>query len=429
MQRKMNGPAACGKASGAAIERDNAHDAAAQQDAQGANYQPERVKASSAKEWRTAGRIAIATARRATIAGKSDLTYLDFIVLVALSEWLDRDALCFRSLQDLADDCGCSVAAVKGAIKRLIAAGLLEVPVGIRKIARKPGGKVSDRGRPANTYRALIPPNFSNRGSQKEGRFSATCAAENDGGLDSNFGNHGSIPFGNHGCHHVKNRTEGGSALGRAPANSRVGVVLVEDEEDHHEDTAQRALGPVEPAPGAAADQSSSVSDPIIASEEYRDEVPDAMFALDPEAGEDRADDLATLADLDRLVADEMEAERAMLAADAEAEAEWNTAADGAADDLEMIWGGAEIDFRQHVEDAALGLSGEDEDCADRFMVDLVRLLDWAHPTRRAEAIADHMAVVAAFIAAIAGGRRHADEVVGRFMKKFHNETAGVSHG
>ncbi|NGM46911.1 hypothetical protein G5B31_15345 [Rhodobacter sp. SGA-6-6] len=62
------------------------------------------------------------------------------------------------------------------------------------------------------------------------------------------------------------NEPEGGRALGRASANSRVGVVLVEDEEDHHEDTTQRALGPVDPALGAAAD-TDLASDPISAAD------------------------------------------------------------------------------------------------------------------------------------------------------------------
>ncbi len=163
------------------------------------------AKAPSKTAWRKSGLDIIAAVRRAKANGSRtpdmpNLTYLDFAVLVALSEWLDADALCYRSGHDIADDCGCSVTAIKGAIRRLIEAGLLEKPQGVKKIGRKKG---SDGGRPANTYRAVMPRGFGNHASQNKGEVLGTYTAKTSDASEEGFGNHASLGFGNHASPHI----------------------------------------------------------------------------------------------------------------------------------------------------------------------------------------------------------------------------------
>lgn len=243
------------------------------------------VKAPSKTAWRKAGLEIVAAVRRVSAIGSRipempGLTYLDFAVLVALSEWLDGEALCYRSYQDIANDCGCSVTAVKQSIKRLIAAGLLEKPKGIKKTGRKKGPEGSDGGRPANTYRAVMPRCFRNHASrndqdsfgndayQNRGEVLVTSTAQTSDASAGGLGNHASLGFGKHGSPHIERIRRGGAAeiieelpegagaRSRAPQAQVApvtSVVLIDEDNNTavHQDRAPEAVDPPLGAPAA----------------------------------------------------------------------------------------------------------------------------------------------------------------------------------
>ncbi len=167
-------------------------------------------------EWRRAGKRAVAAAHRGA-KGSKQLTYLDFAVLDELAEWIDADGLCFRSYRDLADGCGCSVTAVRSAIARLIAASLVEVPVGVRKTIRKGGLKLSDKGRPATTYRAIMPDNFCKQDCTNSEGISASAVAENEAGREGILCKRGCTTLCNRACTHRDTIREGEKRLSASP--------------------------------------------------------------------------------------------------------------------------------------------------------------------------------------------------------------------
>jgi len=104
-------------------------------------------------EWLRSLNSAIANelARKLKKGDGRALRPLDLCVAVSLTSWLDTDLTCFRSQAAIAGDVGCSEKSAAASVARLLDAGFLLVPP-VKKTTKGGFG-----GRPATTYRAMIP--------------------------------------------------------------------------------------------------------------------------------------------------------------------------------------------------------------------------------------------------------------------------------
>lgn len=123
----------------------------------------------------------------------------------------------------------------------------------------------------------------------------------------------------------------------------------------------------------------------------------------------------ATLADLDRLQAEEA----AALA----------YAAEVAEDDLSTLWGDADLHIASHLADAVDGISGRCGSSRIRFERDLNRLLNAAHPTRRIALRGEHLNVVCNYMISTAWSAARAAELVEAYNEETSWMLRGAAHG
>ena len=100
------------------------------------------------------------------------LTALDVAVAVSVTRWFDGEGVFFRSGPDIGRDNGCTETAGRNSVARLKAAGFLRIAE-VPKVTR-PGMT----GRPATTYRAVIPESFRNTDCGNSVGVSPTEVAE-----------------------------------------------------------------------------------------------------------------------------------------------------------------------------------------------------------------------------------------------------------
>ena len=133
----------------------------------------------------------------------------------------------------------------------------------------------------------------------------------------------------------------------------------------------------------------------------------------------DRGDDPypsepVTLADLERLAAEEAEPRAPYEAAE---------------DRLAAIWGDPEVNLRRHTEDAVEGLSSGCQLSLARFRNDMKELLEGAFPLNRRDFLATHMEIIQDLIAEVGGGRSYAENVVDAFVNADGEKLVGGLNG
>lgn len=240
---------------------------------------------------------------------------------------------------------------------------------------------------------------------------------------------------------------EGGRALRRAPVSqSESGFDVIE--KDHRESDAETECGSgAHEAPLAASPDPSDPDawryDPAFATGESADpfrlggapEGAAARFCADEEESyEGRTDDLCN----DRIATAGMA--RAPKSAvvlvpsddffpNGDERDDYDAAVVIAEDDLAAIYGDPDVDMAKHLDDAAEGLSAGDPDAVHRFRRDLRLLAQGIHPARREAVLNAHFDIITTFLAAVTGGRRHAEKVVADFMRAEGQNKTEVRNG
>lgn len=154
---------------------------AVNQNSESKRYSRQSDRASPHPEWRSAGSAtfswlraiqrAIANEARSGMPGRRSLTTLDLAVAVSLTGWFNRNLSCFRAAAAVAEDCGVTENAARSSLARLRAAGFLSAIDGERFGGRR-------GGRPANTYRAVMPEGHHGRPDPEHREVSPSQGAE-----------------------------------------------------------------------------------------------------------------------------------------------------------------------------------------------------------------------------------------------------------
>jgi hypothetical protein len=192
---------------------------------------------------------------------------------------------------------------------------------------------------------------------------------------------------------------DGGSALGRASASTDYSCG---SDDDHHDHDVEAECG-------------SEALEPLAASTDLASDDPDLHLNHSEHAtGGSAARAPVTSEDF---------------FPDCDERDDYDAAIITAEDDLAAIYGDPDFDMAQHLDDACEGLSAGDPDAVCRFRRDLQILAQDIHPARREAVWNAHFDIITTFLAAVTGGRPHAEKVVADFVRIECKNMTAVKNG
>jgi hypothetical protein len=249
------------------------------------------------KWWSRNALDAICASRR-TAPSAERMTFLCAAVAMDWMCFADRDGLLFRSAEDTAQAIGAAESNVREAASQLLRAGLAEIPLGLKKQSGK-----KTKGRDATTYRLLFVDISRLYGGGKSEAISAYIGAENQEAISAPIGGGISAPIG---ADTVGRTGKGAGARLNAPPAPvyHPNVVLLTS--DYNDAAVINGGGARERAPALTAAELEDRLEPVTL------HLPNAADT-DPEAVTEIEDGRGpvTLADLERLAAEEQAAKNA----------------------------------------------------------------------------------------------------------------------